>query len=196
MMDYVAFAPLIDIPLAIAVAIGFVVHFNGWATSTEPDTTVDLVSRLPVARMRAVALTSAVLGLCWLTDLAFWLILVALFGVGIAVVLVTGAGPIEGDVMVLFVACAIREWSFGFPQWILEPPPEQSTKETDTMPPHPLMGCHGTTKSPLRPSGDVEFDDSVESVVSEDGCLIDAGVEVVVTGFRNGRLCVRPLDAE
>lgn len=193
-MDKLAFAPTIDLPLAFATVIGFVLHFNAWSRSNSADTTVDLASRLTGARIRVVAIFVAILFVCWITNFAFWAVLAALVAIGLAFAVLAG-GDHGAELLVLFAAYAIREWSFGFPQLILEPPSDRPATPRDAVPTPDLIGLHGVTLSPLRPSGDADVEGTVVSVVSDDGTLIDTGTNVIVSGSRNGRVCVRPLAA-
>ena len=65
-MDKIAFAPLIDVPLAVFTAAACFWHFGRWAVSNDLDSDVNLVARLATARLRAISLFAAILLLCWL----------------------------------------------------------------------------------------------------------------------------------
>lgn len=192
-MEYISFAPLIDLPLVLCFVTALVIHFNWWAQSKEPDTTVDLVSRLPIARMRVIALFVFLLFLCWILDIAVWAILVALIPIGVAVVVFSGGSSTGTELILLLPAYVIREWAFGFPQLILEPATDRSTTQAKPEPASKLIGMRGVAVSPLRPGGDVEVDGSVVSAISDDGTLIELGTDVFVSGLQGGRIRVRTL---
>ena len=192
-MDKLAFAPMIDLPLAVATVIGFLLHFNAWSRGESADTSIDLGSRLPAARIRVVVFFLAVLFVCWMVNFAFWAVLAALVAIGIVFSTLAGGDSSGAELFVFFAAYVIREWAFGFPQLILGPPSDRHVTPRDALPDSELIGRRGVALSPLRPSGDADVEGSVVSVVSDDGRLIDAGMDVVVSGTRNGRVCVRPL---
>ena len=113
-MDRITFAPLIDLPLAVFAVALFIWHFNRWASSNDLEANVDLAARLPTARIRVITLFTAILLLCWLSNLAVWSLFALLFGIGI-VIAVLGRGGIFGLQLGLWAAaCIIREWSLGF----------------------------------------------------------------------------------
>lgn len=183
---------MIDLPLFGITVVAFVWHFNRWAFRRDIDTSIDLTSVLPAARFRVVALLAAILLFCWLADFAVWAVFAFLVGIGLAVTAVTG-GDLSGSGVGLWVAAyAIREWSFGFPQFILHP----ETHEAETTLPSDdtgkLMGKTGVTISPLRPTGEVKIDGVIYSVASANGRFVDAGQTVTVTSYRNGLPDVSP----
>ena len=135
-----------------------------------------------------------VLTVCWLLNFAAWFLFAALFAVGVAIALL--GVNVEGGFVGFFAAAYfVREWSFGFPELILHP----ATNDDPTLnldPTHELVGSTGKTSSPLRPTGEAVVGDVTVSVASEDGSLIDAGTEVIVTSYRNRLLRVRPHKGE
>ena len=191
-MDKIAFAPLIDLPLAVLTTAAFIWHFNKWASSNDLDTGVDVAARLPAARMRVITLFAVILLLCWLLNLAVWSIFALLLGIGIAIAFIT-SGDIDGGAFGLWgAAYLIREWAFGFPQLILHPPSPTASLSNPDGRDGELIGKTGTATSPIRPTGDVEIDGVTISVSSADGRLIETGTHVKVTAYRNGRPCVSP----
>ena len=191
-MDRITFAPLIDLPLAVFTVALFIWHFNRWASSNDLEANVDLAARLPTARIRVITLFTAILLLCWLSNLAVWSLFALLFGIGI-VIAVLGRGGIFGLQLGLWAAaCIIREWSFGFPQFVLYPPNTSVNASSPNCNDGELMGRIGVATFSLRPTGNAEIDGVQVSVSSADGRMIDAGTEVTVTAYRNGRPCVSP----
>lgn len=191
-MDKIAFAPLIDVPLVVFTAAACVWHFGRWAVSNDVDPNMNLVARLPIARLRAIALFVAILLLCWLLNLAVWSLFALLLGVGIAIAFLVGGAPDGGAVGLWAAAQLIREWSFGFPHLILHPPgPSVDSARLDQRAGE-LLGKTGTVLSSLRPMGDADIEGVKMAVSSADGQWIETGTEVTVTAYRNGRPCVTP----
>ena len=189
-MDKFVFSPQIDLPL-IAVSLGlFLLHSQLWAHREQANCDVDLLARLPSARFRIISVFACILFVCWLANLAVWTLFALLLAIGIAGAVVLNASSGGGEIMLLFAAAAIREWAFGFPQLILQPPNNQHNGAAT--PDESLLGKSGITVSPIRPMGDVRIDEIIVSASSSDGSLIDAGTEVTVTEYRNGRPCVEP----
>ena len=96
----------------------------------------------------------------------------------------------SGGMFLLLSAKLIREWAFRFPNRVLHPPQNGqdiqfavSTTEFE--------GHTGVTVSPLRPCGEIELDNQKHSAISDNGRVIEIGTHVVVTGKRNGQLCVQ-----
>ncbi len=192
-MEQLAFAPMIDLPLAGITLSAFIWHFNRWAFHHDIDTSIDVASRLPVARLRVIALFVCALLVCWLANFAFWSIFALLLGIGMAVALVAG-GDVDGGAFGLWAAAyLIREWSFGFPQLVLHPQTHDTGSIASAADTGELVGKSGVTTSPLRPTGDAEIDGVTYSVASADGQLLDSGARVTVTSYRNGRPCVSPM---
>lgn len=191
-MHKFAFMPLVDIPLAGIVLATFILHFNKWSRRRNSDTTVDLASRLPKARVRVVVLLICALILCWGLDASFWSLCAMLLILGLALVGTLG-GKIEGGAFGFFaVAYLIREWAFGFPQLILHPEQQASRSADEHNDLESLIGQSGSTISPLRPAGDAEIGGAKYSVVAYDGDMIDLGEKVIVRAYRNGSLFVVP----
>jgi membrane protein implicated in regulation of membrane protease activity len=192
-LEKIQFAPAIDVPLTLLVLAGFLLHSQSWARREDVDATVDLSARLPTARFRLISLFVAILGICWACNIAVWSLFAFLLGVGIVVALLFGGDVEGGGIFLFFAAYAIREWAFGFPHLVLEPP-RQERMTTHGMPPsddNPLIGKSGIVASPLRPCGEIECDGTVWPAKADDGQLIDAGIKVVVTGLQNGIFLVR-----
>lgn len=191
-MDKLAFAPLIDVPLVVCTVALFIWHFNRWASRNDLDTSVDLAARLPTAGLRVIALFTCILLLCWLSNIAVWPVFALLLGVGVALAFIAGGDGDGGEVGLWAAAYLIREWAFGFPQFILHPPKSSVITSTSQCNRGELMGKIGTTTSPIRPTGDAEIDGVKVTVASTDGRLIETGTQVSVTAYRNGRPCVSP----
>jgi membrane-bound ClpP family serine protease len=195
-MDRLTFLPSIDIPIVGITLALMVWHFNQWAHGRDAETNVDLVRRLPMARVRVVVLFVGFLVLCWLTNFAAWFVFAVLIGVGLSLAILMDGSMEVGGFGLWAAAWAIREWSFGFPTLILHPARDKAA----TLPGsaalpraavHQLVGKSGTTTSPLRPAGDAIIDGETLCVASDDGSFIEAGTQVVVTSVKTGRPRVR-----
>ena len=192
-MERLTFAPLIDLPLVGITVVAFIWHFNRWAFRCDIDTSVDVASRLPTARIRVLGLFAFILLAGWYLDFAVWAVFALLVCIGLVVSLIVD-GDIMGGAFGLWVAASmIREWSFGFPQLILHPETDKISAVSPTKETGELIGKTGVTTSPLRPTGDVEIEGVSYSAASADGRLLDAGTTVTVTAYRNGRPCVSPV---
>jgi membrane-bound serine protease (ClpP class) len=55
-----------------------------------------------------------------------------------------------------------------------------------------LLGLEGTASTPLRPSGKVSLSNGQKVDAVSEGSYIEAGTEVVVTGFSSGSVVVTP----
>ncbi len=191
-MNTIAFVPTIDVPLVVVTVAAFIWHFNHWARRRNIETNLDLSGRLPAARLRVILLFVCILALCWTINLAVWVMMAMLLGIGLVVVLTTG-GDIAGGAFGLFAAAFIvREWAFGFPHLILHPPRHDSKTPSQGDGEGALLGKVGFTTTSLRPSGRTLIDGVEYSVVSIDGGWVDAGTSVEVTAVRNGVPCVAP----
>lgn len=189
-MSKIAFAPFIDFPLVTIAVFAFIWHFNRWADKRDVETTVDLLARLPTARLRVILFFVCILLVCWTGDLAVWSLFAMLLGIGLVVALAT-SGDVVGGAFGLFVAAyVIREWAFGFPQLILHPPRHENTTSLQHDGNGELLGKTGVTTVSLRPTGNALIDGVKYSVVSFDGGWIDAGSIIEVRTYRNGMLCV------
>lgn len=191
-MDTIAFAPSIDVPLVLATVVLLLRNFNRWAVSSHLETNVDLAARLPTARMRVISLFAVILVFCWLVNLAVWTLFAVLLGVGLAIALLLSGDVIGGEMGLRGAAYLLREWSFGFPETILEPPAPASITRPPDSEDGALIGETGVARTPIRPTGLVEFDNAQVTVSSADGRFIAAGTEVVVATYRNGTPCVIP----
>ncbi len=190
-MEFFSFTPKIDLPLALVSLIGFLVNYQLWAKSGDPELNVDLISRLPQARIRIVFFFAGLLLVCWLVNLGLWTILAALVLLGLFFSLFIG-NSMAPEFMFVATAGVLREWSFGFPTLILTPSPQSDTHSSKLK--SELIGVVGITTSPLRPSGDIKIDEQELLAISDDGRLIEVGTQIVVTGIRNGRASVRIAD--
>ena len=189
------FTPWIDLPLACLTLGAFVLHFNAWAKRRPAGTNVDLARRLPSARAKVIGLFAGVVLLCWLINFSLWAIFALLLIAGFCLALVAGADNVDSSgAMFVFVGFLIREWCFGFPLIILHPQPAEDNSADLKQMHQELLGKHGVALSPLRPYGEAELVGCCKSVVSETGELIDAGTSVVVSGVKNGSICVRPIE--
>ena len=184
------FNPVIDLPLVLATVCLLFWYYKHWAQSHELSTSTNLAERLPAARMRVCTLFAAVLILCWLADLAVWSLFAVVLGFNL--VFAMTLGDEAGHFGLLAVVYLIREWSFGFPEMVLQPPELASVSPETKAPTGPLMGKTGVTKTPLCPSGQAEFNGTSVSVTSANNRMIDANTDVIVTAYRNGKPCVLP----
>ena len=186
-MSGFAFSPLIDLPLAFATLLAFLLHFNSWARGIHREIDVDLRSRLPNAMVRVITLFVGVLLFCWLTNFAFWALFGLILTFGIAIAIASNGG--QGSGLILFFATyAIREWSFGFPQIVLHPRSDPSPRHETLDETSDLIGVRGLAITPIRPCGDVALNGQIFPVVSENGQYIETGTDVIICGKRNGRL--------
>ena len=172
----------------------FLWYYERWAKSASNKIEVDLVARLPQARFRTTAFFIVVLTICWLANFGVWAFLVLGLVFGLIGTLIVGNGG-SPDLMFVGTAVALREWSFGFPSLILDIP-NREPKPISENSNHELIGVSGITSGPLRPSGYAHINDAEMAVIADCGTLIDAGVAVTVTGFRNGTPRVRPVASE
>jgi membrane-bound ClpP family serine protease len=108
------------------------------------------------------------------------------FFVTLIVLASVSGGNVAANGIMAFSFTIVREWAFGFPELILHPPVLEIKKDNTD-----LIGQRGRVVAPLRPCGEVIIEDTVITVVSEEGILIDKGAIVVITGRRNDRYCVR-----
>ena len=189
-IEFIAFSPAIDISLTIVVLLGFLLNFHFWvrASANDPDSVIDLKSRLPRANIHIVLFCAVILLTCWIANLAVWSIFVLIFAFGVMVGVF--GGPFTPDQFGLLGAAAmLREWCFGFPNLILDPKLEPPIDKVDSN--SELIGRHGTAVSQLRPTGEIEIDGKELTAISEDGKVIQSGAEVLVTSTRMGRIRVR-----
>jgi hypothetical protein len=190
MTGTIAFAPLIDLPLLALLLCAFLFHFNGWARTSIPDSSLDLAKRLPAACFSLITLFTCVLIVGYSANIAIWSMLIA--GWICATAIAFFVAP-TGALSIGFFAGAwlVREWSFGFPHFVLAPPTSESVAlKTDTS--HsPFVGALARTVSPLRPRGEVEINGDVYTAYSEDGTLVDENSPVTIVGHRDGALCAR-----
>jgi hypothetical protein len=196
MPDKIHFIAIVDLPLALATVLAFILHFNAWARVNNTDTSVDLSTRLPAARIRVVCLFAVIVGLCWTADLAVWAVFAFLLAIGAVIALLTASQG--GEFLLVIAAYLIREWAFGFPQLVLHPP-RQSRGAICSTPPgddSPLIGRSGLVAAPLRPCGKIECDGAVWPAKADDGRYVDPGTKVVVTGLQNGTFVVRVTNTE
>jgi hypothetical protein len=195
-MDKLSFAPFVDFPLTGVVLAAFLWHFNRWARRNDIDTSINLASRLPKARLRVVALHVCILIACWYFNVAVWSILGIIFCIGLAAIFLI-TGDVDGAGFGLWsAACMIREWAFGFPQLILHPVVHPDCNGSHGFPTDDLVGKTGITISPIRPTGDAEIEGTKYSVASDDGQWIDAGIPIRVKTWRNGRPCIGRVDPQ
>lgn len=182
------FNPWVDLPLFGLVLGTFLFHFERWAKRQDVDTSVELESRLPSARIRLISLFGIVTITCWTVNFPAWLLLalIVLVSVGTAAV-----SDFEQGVAV--IPWIIREWAFRFPYLILQPPPVEEWADGSGAPSY--VGRRATVVTPLRPHGQVELDGRVFSAVSETGAFIAKGETVLICDRKKGTLTVRSLEA-
>ena len=180
------FIVYIDLPLVLILLAAFLANFQSFAHSKNVDTSVDLVAKLPQAKFRIIAFFVTLISLCWLGNIGVWIVLVLIFFVGLIPTMITAD---QSDGLVLVAAAAfVREWAFGFPTLVLRPKPSLQNEEQG------IVGRTGIVTSPLKPSGRVSIDDTQIQAVSDGGDFIETGVQITVTGFRNGTPSVRKIE--
>ena len=186
--EILSFTAKVDVALVIITLAAFLINYESWARNADVD--ADLVRRLPKARMLTIALFAVVFFACWFANISLLLILIVVLLLGlILATLLPPAGSEAGCGVFLLGACLIREWAFGFPQLILNPPAFEPADELKVS-----VGMKGKTLSPLRPWGEVEVDGERYSATSDNGKMLAADIDVVVTGHRNGGLTVHLID--
>ena len=186
-MNFISFSPTIDLTLTLVVLTGFILNFVHWSKSKSKNGANSLQPKLGMAIVRVVFLFAIILFLCWFADIAVWSILAFFAMVGIIVAVCSGDN-LGLELSIALTAGLVREWCFGFPQLILEPPVTDRVHQNQK---DDLIGAVCTVASPLKPSGDVMINEEICAAVSENGTFIDLETTVVVTAFRNGRLYVR-----
>jgi hypothetical protein len=191
-MEKLQFNPTLDLSMVLFTVIAFLLHFQVWAKKGIADSNVDLMSRLPAARLRVVVLFFIIVLSCWALNFSVWAIYTVFLIVGWFIGFVGGGDSGNPGLLFFFIAYAIREWAFDFPELILTPGKFDAAVTRRKDEPCEQLGTLGVVVSPLRPSGEVELNGIAVSVVSEDGSYVDTGTNVVVTGTRNGRLLVAP----
>lgn len=190
-MDNFPFIPLVDIPLSIGALAIFLFYYRLWSKSTAKKLEVDLQARLPQAMFRTTVFFIGLLTICWLSNFGVWAFLVLALVLGlIGTFLIGAAGPFDSAIFIGVFAVALREWSFGFPSLVLDIPSKKTNPAPATRS-HELTGTTGITVGPLKPAGYARINDTEMPVVTDNGLMVDNGVEVVVTGFRNGSLRVK-----
>ena len=128
---------------------------------------------------------------CWFADIALWAVIGILTLAALLIAILLG-GDLAGPTPIFLISASlIREWAFGFPQLVLQPPADEPAHRSFYNSSSQFCGKEGITVSPLRPSGEVQVDGKTMSCISENGKLIETGEKVVVAGERNGRLYVR-----
>jgi membrane-bound ClpP family serine protease len=185
-----AFAPLIDVPLTAIILAAFLWHLNQWAICKDAEGDMNLAPKLPTARFRIILFFTLTLMLCWSIDVAMWAVFAVLIGIGLIVSVAMDAS-VEGVLVGPLTALSIlREWAFGFPQFILQPPAEQVADSSQYKRSEELVGKTGVTTTTLRPTGEALVDGDKFAVVAEGGGWIDAGTTVEILAYRNGMLWV------
>ena len=191
-MDNIGFSFYVDIPLALALLVGFLINAHYWANSSDSETNVDLLSRLPTAQYRFTSFFITVVVACWFSDVSvFTFVLAAIFLGSIGSVVFEAQGA--GGLFPFTAADLLREWAFGYPRFILSPPSDEDSIASRQAELEELLGKDATTCTPLRPNGDVTVDGQKFAASSEDGAFVEADHAVVVSSIKNGTLFVRPL---
>lgn len=183
-MISIHFTPWIDLMLVAVTLSAFLLHCEYWARSDVADTPIDLVSRLPMTRVRLISLFAVIAVLCWGADVAAWIVLSMLVMIGVIV-----AVTADFEHAAIAIPWAIREWAFGLPLLTLHPTLE--SQQVSDVGIAEQVGTHGAVVSPLRPFGQVEVDGHTMPAQSDSGEYIDAGAVIVVCGARGGCICVR-----
>ncbi len=183
------FHPWLDLPIAVAMTMGMLLHIQQWIKRPEPEVTVDLRQRLPRARWRILGFFVALCLIGWLANLAVWAIVGFVFLCSfIVTILLT---PEQGVSFAGSYVYLLREWAFGFPLFILHTGKESTGPSTSQQRLAHVLGRTGVVVSPLRPCGDVEINDQLYQATSEDGLFVDTGTRVLISGTRNGQLLTR-----
>ncbi|MEM7558801.1 MAG: hypothetical protein AAF394_06730 [Planctomycetota bacterium] len=117
-VDNSGFSFYVDIPLAIALLVGFLINARYWASSGDSETNVDLLSRLPTAQYRFTSFFTLVVTACWFSDVSvFTFVLAAIFLGSIGSVVFEAQGA--GGLFPFTATDLLREWAFGYPRLIL-----------------------------------------------------------------------------
>ncbi|MEM6471677.1 MAG: NfeD family protein [Planctomycetota bacterium] len=188
-MNWATFSFQIDVPLALVLWVAFLVQAQFWARSANADTNVDLVAKLPKARLRYTVFFALLLVVCWYCGFSIALLMVIIWVSGLVVAFLAGGDLGTRAGLHYFAAYLIREWAFGFPQMILHPrvqEPEDSNPNAMS----PLAGRVATVTSTLRPTGEVCVDEQRYSARSESGQYVDEGTRVIVSCQRGRDLLV------
>lgn len=182
-----SFSPFIDLSVAFIALAAFLANFKSFAYSKDVDTSVDLAAILPRANFRISALFVTLVAICWLANIGLWVVLILIFFIGlIPTIMIADQG--DGAVILFTVAAFFREWAFGFPTFVLRPKPVSQTSN------HEIIGKIGIVSSPLKPSGQITIGDNQMQAVSDGGEYIDTGLQISVTGIRNGLPTVRKVE--
>ena len=182
-----SFTLLIDLPLIVFAYTATLLTILHWVYRTDQDDVPKSNETAMLAAFRLTIVTSLIAGFCYLAGIAFWFLVV----IAAVLALTTWAGGWFGiaGLPVIGLVFLTKEYVLGFPELVLSPKeqvPETSAKSS----PHVMIGRTTTLTSPLRPQGKIVVEGKSFSAASDDGTMMDAGIDVVVTGSRNGSLLV------
>lgn len=190
------FEPYSAILWCVAGLIAFLIYVQIWARENSDELGIDLVARLPTARVRLAAFSIGFLALCWFINVSFWAALLTFFVLGLIIGLMV-AQTMEGGSLVFAGAfLLLREWAFDFPLLSLRPPTDVNShanarqKELEQ-----LVGQTGVASGPLRPFGNVELSGQNFPARSDSGDFLADDITVQVVAVRNGVLSVLPAEA-
>ena len=190
-MEQIAFSPIRDILLTIALLAGFLLNYRFWVRTGSAESGIDLSPRLPQAYLRTTLFFTTILVVCWLANMTFLVPLGILFLAGIVFSIGFG-NTLSGEFFFVATALLLREWAFGFPNLILSP----KVRESKPREQHELVGAIGTTTSELRPAGYARINDKEIPAISANGKQVDAETKIVVTDFKNGHVHVRAPESD
>ena len=190
------FEPYSGTLLCSASLVAFLVYVQYWARESSDELGINLVARLPTARVRLAAFSIGFLALCWFINVSFWAALLTFFVLGLIIGLIV-AQTMEGGSLVFAGAfLLLREWAFDFPLLSLRPPTDVSARtEARKKELEELVGQTGVASGPLRPFGNVELNGQEFPARSDSGDFLEDNIAVRVVAVRDGVLSVLPAEA-
>ena len=190
------FEPYSGTLLCSASLVAFLVYVQYWARESSDELGINLVARLPTARVRLAAFSIGFLALCWFINVSFWAALLTFFVLGLIIGLIV-AQTMEGGSLVFAGAfLLLREWAFDFPLLSLRPPTDvDSHTEARKKELEELVGQTGVASGPLRPFGNVELNGQEFPARSDSGDFLEDNIAVRVVAVRDGVLSVLPAEA-
>ena len=190
------FEPYSGTLLCSASLVAFLVYVQYWARESSDELGINLVARLPTARVRLAAFSIGFLALCWFINVSFWAALLTFFVLGLIIGLIV-AQTMEGGSLVFAGAfLLLREWAFDFPLLSLRPTTDvDSHTEARKKELEELVGQTGVASGPLRPFGNVELNGQEFPARSDSGDFLEDNIAVRVVAVRDGVLSVLPAEA-
>lgn len=182
-MNSILFSPVTDSALTFVALCLFVANFVLWARRDDGNLGVSLKPRLKTAVFRILLLLATILICCWACNLAVWFV----FAVSLLSGIIGNIAVGQIDSIFGLTPNFVREWCFGFPQFILHPQADTNNKLVAE---EIHVGMIGRTTTPLRPSGHVLFNGKSYSVTSESGLFVDRETEVEIVAFSKERIRV------